>query len=60
MRAELAYAISEGRIVLTAVKRSLLPSWHSFTGGQGTLLELRHWVVRDWWLENSSLRRQAA
>ncbi len=60
MRAELAYAISEGRIVLTAVKRSLLPSWDSFTGGQGTLLELRHWGVRDWWLDISSLRRQAA
>ncbi len=60
MRAELAYAISEGRIVLTAVKRSLLPAWASFTGGQGTLLEPRLWVVRDWWADLAHLRRDAA
>jgi molybdate transport system ATP-binding protein len=60
MRAELAYAISEGRTVLTAVKRSLLPAWRSFTGGQGTLLEHRLWVVRDWWAYVSTTRREAA
>ncbi len=60
MRAELAYAISEGRTVLTAVKRSLLPAWNSFTGGQGTLLDHRHWVVRDWWLDISSFGARAA
>jgi hypothetical protein len=49
MRAELALAVSEGRTVLTAVKRSLLPAWQSFTDGQGTLLEHRLWVVRNWW-----------
>ncbi len=60
MRAELAYAISEGRTVLTAVKRSLLPAWNSFTGGQGTLLDHRHWVVRDWWLDISYFGARAA
>ena len=60
MRAELACAISEGRIVLTAVKRSLLPAWGRFTGGQGTLLEPRLWVVRDWWADLAHLRRNAA
>ena len=60
MRAELAYAISEGRTVLTAVKRPLLPVWRSFTGGQGTLLEGRLWVVRDWWAYVSYARREAA
>lgn len=60
MRAELAYAVSEGRTVLTAVKRSLLPSWLAFTGGQGTLLEPRLWVVRDWWSDLAGLRASAA
>ena len=60
MRAELAYAISEGRTVLTAVKRPLLPAWRSFTGGQGTLLENRLWVVRDWWSYVSYARPKAA
>ena len=60
MRAELAYAISEGRTVLTAVKRSLPPAWGGFTGGQGTLLEPRLWVVRDRWADLAHLRRNAA
>ena len=60
MRAELAYAISEGRTVLTAVKRSLLPAWNSFTGGQGTLLEHRLWVVRNWWDDIAYVRARAA
>lgn len=60
MRAEIALAISEGRTVLTAVKRTLLPKWLAFTGGQGTLLECRLWVVRNWWQDISSLRANAA
>lgn len=60
MRAELAYAISEGRTTLTAVKRPLLPAWLAFTGGQGTLLEHRLWVVRNWWTDISSLGVRAA
>ncbi len=60
MRAELAYAISEGRTVLTAVKRALLPAWSRFTDGQGTLLHPRDWVVRDWWADLSRLSRRAA
>ena len=56
MRAELGFAIGEGRTVLTAVKRSLLPAWRSFTGGQGTLLDHRLWVVRDWWGDLARLR----
>ena len=60
MRAELAFAISEGRTVLTAVKRSLLPAWRSFTGGQGTLLQPRLWVVRNWWDDLAYARPLAA
>ncbi len=60
MRAELAFAISERRTVLTAVKRSLLPQWLAFTGGQGTLLEHRLWVVRNWWEDLSGLWARAA
>ena len=60
MRAELAYAISEGRTVLTAVKRPLLAQWRSFTGGRGHPAQNRLWVVRDWWAYVSYARRQAA
>lgn len=60
MRAELAFAISEGRTVLTAVKRSLLPDWRRFTGGQGTLLDHRLWVVRNWWAGIAYVRAMAA
>ncbi|RBP09834.1 uncharacterized protein DUF2478 [Roseiarcus fermentans] len=60
MRAELAFAISEGRTALTAVKRSLLPAWRSFTGGHGTLLAPRLWVVRDWWADLAHVRAKAA
>lgn len=60
MRAELAYVIGEGRTTLTAVKRSLLPAWLSFTGGQGTLLEHRLWVIRNWWQDLSTPGRRAA
>jgi len=59
MRAELAFAITEGRTVLTAVKRSLLSDWHRFTGGQGALLDARPWVVRSW-QDVSPLGRSAA
>lgn len=48
-RAELAFALTEGRTVLTAVKRGLVDNWLSFTGGYGTLLEPRLWVLHDWW-----------
>jgi Protein of unknown function (DUF2478) len=60
MRAEIAYAIAEGRTTLTAVKRSLLLAWLSFTGGQGTLLEPRLWVLRNWWQDLPASRRRAA
>jgi molybdate transport system ATP-binding protein len=50
-RAELAFAASEGRTVLTAVKRPLLGAYLAFTGDQGTLLDARPWVVRNWWFD---------
>ena len=50
-RDEFAYAIAQGRTVLTAVRRNLLPNWLEFTGGVGTLLDCRLWVLRDWWNE---------
>jgi molybdate transport system ATP-binding protein len=59
-RAELAFAASEGRTVLTAVKRGLVHKWLEFTGGQGTLLDHRLWVVRDWWADLAYVRRRAA
>ena len=50
-RDEFAFAISEGRTVLTAVKRGLVHNWLDFTGGVGTLLDHRLWVLKDWWAE---------
>lgn len=48
-RDEIGYAVGEGRTVLTAVKRGLVHNWLDFTGGMGTLLDHRLWVLRDWW-----------
>jgi nucleoside-triphosphatase THEP1 len=59
-RAELAFAASEGRTVLTAVKRGLVHKWLEFTGGQGTLLDHHLWVVRNWWADLSYMRGPAA
>ncbi len=59
-RAELAFAASEGRTVLTAVKRGLVHKWLEFTCGQGTLLDHGLWVVRDWWADLAYARRRAA
>ncbi|MGO9741304.1 MAG: DUF2478 domain-containing protein [Roseiarcus sp.] len=59
-RDEIAYAVGEGRLVLTAVKRNMLERWLEFTGGQGTLLEARLWVLRDWFVETARGRRAAA
>ncbi len=59
-RAELAFAASEGRTVLTAVKRGLVHKWLEFTGGQGTLLDHRLWVVRNWWSDLSFVRKRIA
>ncbi|MGD0564019.1 MAG: DUF2478 domain-containing protein [Roseiarcus sp.] len=59
-RAELAFAVGEGRTTLTAVKRGLVPNWLQFTGGLGTLLDHRLWVVRNWWAEISIAPARAA
>ena len=60
LRDELAFAVGEGRRVLTAVKRNLVKTWLGFTGGQGALLEARPWVVHDWWVETTCGRLRAA
>lgn len=48
-REEIALAALSGKPVLTAVKRGLTGNWFAFTGGTGTLLDARLWVLRDWW-----------
>jgi molybdate transport system ATP-binding protein len=58
-RSELAYAASEGRTVLTAVKRGLLDAYLGFTGGEGTLLAPRPWVLNNWWSDRFGLRAAA-
>ncbi len=45
----IAHAVAEGRCVLTAVKRSLLPDWQEFTGGDATLLPPDAAALRQWW-----------
>lgn len=50
-RTEFATAILEGKTIITAVKRGLVHNWLDFTGGVGTLLDHRLWVLRDWWSE---------
>jgi len=59
-RDEIAFAVGEGRVVLTAVKRNLVGRWLEFTGGQGALLDAQPWVVRDWWSDLHFWRRAAA
>jgi len=48
---ELAEAILSGCPVLTAVARGRADNWFAFTGGIGTLLESRLWVLERWWAE---------
>ena len=60
LRDEIAFVIASGCTLLTAVKRPLAPKWLQFTGGQGTLLDARAWVLRDWWSEVTMPRRAAA
>jgi molybdate transport system ATP-binding protein len=59
---ELARAAGAQRPVLTAVRRRLVHNWLSFSGGIGTLLEARLWVLENWWndLPMSSPRQLAA
>jgi len=48
-RAEFAFAVEHNRTILTAVKRGLVHRFFDFTGGAGTLLDHRLWVLRNWW-----------
>ncbi len=59
-RAELAFAVGEGRTTLTAVKRGLVPNWLDFTGALGTLLDHRLRVVRNWWTDIAIVSARAA
>lgn len=59
-RDELAGAILAGRPILTAVRRSLVDPWFSFTDGIGTVLDARLWVLRDWWGDLRRTSRVAA
>lgn len=51
LRDEFAYAATAGRTMLTAVRRGLVHNWMEFTGGVGTLLDHRLWVLKNWWRE---------
>jgi nucleoside-triphosphatase THEP1 len=55
-RAAIAKAVERRLPVLTAVRRGLVPNWFEFTGGTGTLLDARLWVLRQWWREIAPLR----
>ncbi len=58
-RDELAYAVLNNRTVLTAVKRGLVHRFLDFTGGAGTLLDHRLFVLRDWWADLPPANRLA-
>ncbi len=51
LRDELQHGALGERVVLTAVRRELVDDWFAFTGGVGTLLEPRLWVLNEWWNE---------
>lgn len=50
-REEFAHAVIQGRTIITSVKRGMIHNWLDFTGGVGTLLDCRLWVLRAWWQE---------
>lgn len=52
---KLAAVVYDDRVaidaLLTALRRGLIQSWFTFTGGVGTLLDTRLWVLKEWWRE---------
>jgi hypothetical protein len=54
-RDELAHAILSGRPVLMAVRRGMVDNLMAFTGGIGTTLDARLWVLKNWWNEIASV-----
>jgi hypothetical protein len=55
-RAAIAKAVERRLPVLTAVQRGRVPNWFEFTGGMGSLLDARLWVLRQWWQEIAPVR----
>ena len=47
----LSEAVRSGRPVLMAVRRGMVDNWFAATGGLGTLLDARLWVLKNWWQE---------
>jgi molybdate transport system ATP-binding protein len=58
-REEMGLAMRASRPLLTAVRRGLVHRWFDFTGGIGTVLDARLWVLRDWWSEIAPRRGNA-
>jgi nucleoside-triphosphatase THEP1 len=58
-RDPIARAVENGRPVLTALRRGLIQSWFTFTGGVGTLLDTQLWVLKQWWREIAPRHRHA-
>jgi molybdate transport system ATP-binding protein len=56
-REEWAGAVLRGRPVLTAVRRAMVENWFTSTGGIGTLLDARLWVLKDWWRDIAARHR---
>ncbi len=59
-RAEIAFAVGEGRMALTAVKRGLVHNWLAFTGGLGATLDHRLRLVRNSWSDIALASAKAA
>lgn len=57
---ELALAIEQRCVVLTAVSRSRRQAWLAFTRGRGVLLDHRLSALRDWWRKISPGVRSSA
>lgn len=55
MRDAMTLAALTGRPMLTSVRRGLVHNFLEFTGGLGTLLDSRLWVLEDWWRDASGL-----
>lgn len=58
-RGEMELVIRRERPLLTAVRRGFVHNWFELTGGVGTLLDARLWVLRNWWSELPSRKTTA-
>lgn len=59
LRAEIAYAVTAGRPLLTAVPEKCYDAWGQFTGNFGTTLACERRIIEDWWQEVSLREKRA-